>query len=161
MKKNLLLVLVFNSLLGFSQQAIKHRQSDIVMKYLALANGTNPSVITGPNNINSGQSDDVSSVFVMTPEGVFLDAPQINANIPTTIPNETIGATTLTFNNALENINQTSGEIQLTFIQKDARVNTNGDNFPDGNFTVWTLPTEQANGEPIPNNTWTGLTRVC
>lgn len=50
-----------------AQQAIKNRTSDTVMKHLALANGTNPSVITGTNNINHGQSGDKSSVLVRTP----------------------------------------------------------------------------------------------
>lgn len=76
-----------------------------------------------------------------------------NTNIPTTIPNETIWATTLTFANAVETTRQTSGEIELTFTQKDARVDANNNGIPDGHFTRWIFPTLQTNGATIPHGT--------
>ncbi len=140
-----------------AQQAIKTRASDTVMKYLAVSNGTNPSNIQGTNNINHWASGWKSSALVRTVWGNSLTASQSNI-VATTIPNESIWSTTISFTDMLETTRQTSWEVLLTLIQKDGRTDTNNDGLRDGHFTQWILPTLQTNGNTIPDGTDLRLT---
>ncbi len=144
-----------------AQQVVKHVQGNIV-KQLALGNGDALPTVSGTKNLSVGNSGEWWNISVRTSNFTSVPTNAWSVYTNTTIPTETIGNTTITRQEASQQQNtrttNSNPDVNLSFIRKRARTDTNGDGWIDGIITTRDLPTLQTNAQPIPVNTKIRLT---
>ena len=163
MKKNLLLVLVFVSTLGFSQQVLKRitdTPTETIVELYACANGTSNSNVIGSLNIGSGS--DSQGGFTFNYNNISLQA-STNQNFyfqesNDAICNTTLSVTSITlystrnlYTDELHNPPLTPS-LDIPNAKWSNDFDTNGDGIRDILKSKFNIPKFQANGSPVPTN---------
>ncbi len=172
MKKNLLLVFVFISIFGYSQQAAEgHYQNtgitpDEVIQ-LQIRNGSNLSNILGSNNFGSGSQQSGSAGFYLPSTQKYYSSSNTTPFTNFTAPNKNIGngiGFSLSANEkTLQNFiaDDGSGEnfdakpLVMKTIRYDSSINgTSGDGQWDISETIVTLIKQTNSNSLLPVNCW-------
>lgn len=154
MKKNLLLILGFISLIGYSQQVVK-KITPTQYSLLALANGNSLPNTCGTQNIDIGNSDNWGNVTIYTNTNAVVSKSETVA-ISTTLPNEVVGNSTFVWDSNTQSktvYTLPNSYVSLSFFSKRGRGNCDADIGIEGIITSWDIPFTQTDGSAIPNGT--------
>ena len=164
MKKNLLLVFVFVSTFGFSQQVLKRitdTPTHTIIEMFALSNGTSLPYTFGNFNIDLGISSGQGTIIIYNPIDNQVYSPSNGSSIMTiTSPNISLGNGTFNFSSISEQnfynfqYNSTSPILNINILQVDGNADAleDSNSFPDLLYTKFHLPKQLDNGNTLPNN---------